>query len=233
MRSCEFLEINSFGNFTIHGVGAVGKWIAFFCSCLTAVPSAYRINRMGSIEKLLTRHWTVFSAIMLAFFAVWTAGTAAIARPVIKDEAQEPRPGFFAPDFELLTPEGSSIRLSDLRGRPVILNLWASWCPPCKAEMPALENVHQQYEVDGLVVLGVNMTYQDSAQSAIQFLSDGGLTFPVVMDTDGSVGRRYQMRALPTTFFIDRNGKIHSLEIGGPLPEALLRSKAILLLGAD
>jgi cytochrome c biogenesis protein CcmG, thiol:disulfide interchange protein DsbE len=115
----------------------------------------------------------------------------------------------------------------------VILNLWASWCPPCKAEMPALENVHRQYERDGLVVLGVNMTYQDSASRAVQFLLEEGLTFPVVMDTDGSVGRRYQMRALPTTFFIARDGMIHSLEVGGPLPEAMLRAKAIELLELD
>jgi cytochrome c biogenesis protein CcmG, thiol:disulfide interchange protein DsbE len=204
-----------------------------FATCLTAVLSAHTINDMGLIERFLKRYWTVFSLVVLALAAGWTAGTAAFAKPELQDEAQEPRPGFFAPDFELLTPDGNPIRLSDLRGQAVILNLWASWCPPCKAEMPALQNVHEQYAADGLVVLGVNMTYQDSAVSAVQFLEDGGLTFPVVMDVDGSVGRRYLMRALPTTFFIERSGRIHSLEVGGPLPEALLRSKAILLLEDD
>jgi cytochrome c biogenesis protein CcmG, thiol:disulfide interchange protein DsbE len=188
---------------------------------------------MGSIRKQLHQNWSLFSIVVLTLAAAWTAGTATFARPDIQDEAQEPRPGFLAPDFELMSPDGNPLRLSDLRGRPVILNLWASWCPPCKAEMPALENVHRQYEGDGLVVLGVNMTYQDSVQDAVQFLADEGLTFPIVMDVDGSVGRRYQMRALPTTFFIDRSGVIHSLEVGGPLPEALLRSKAIELLEVD
>jgi cytochrome c biogenesis protein CcmG, thiol:disulfide interchange protein DsbE len=204
-----------------------------FATCLTAVLSAHTINDMGLIERFLKRYWTVFSLVVLALAAGWTAGTAAFAKPELQDEAQEPRPGFFAPDFELLTPDGNPIRLSDLRGQAVILNLWASWCPPCKAEMPALQNVHEQYAADGLVVLGVNMTYQDSALSAVQFLEDGRLTFPVVMDVDGSVGRRYQMRALPTTFFIERSGRIHSLEVGEPLPEALLRSKAIELLEVD
>jgi cytochrome c biogenesis protein CcmG, thiol:disulfide interchange protein DsbE len=188
---------------------------------------------MEAILRRLNQHWSIFSSVMLVLAAGWIVGTAVFAAPDIQDEAQEPRPGFYAPDFELLSPQGDVIRLSDLRGQPVILNLWASWCPPCKAEMPALQNVQQGYLDAGLVVLGVNMTYQDSAESAIQFLEDEGLTFPIAMDIDGSVGRRYQMRALPTTFFIDRNGIIHSLEVGGPLPEALLRAKAIELLEVD
>jgi cytochrome c biogenesis protein CcmG, thiol:disulfide interchange protein DsbE len=188
---------------------------------------------MNLLAKKLERNWNLFSLVVLVLAAAWTAGTAVWSAPQVQDEAQQPRPGFYAPDFELLSPEGDVVRLSDLRGQPVILNLWASWCPPCKAEMPALENVHRHYGADGLVVLGVNMTYQDSASRALQFLEEEGLTFPVVMDTDGSVGRRYQMRALPTTFFIARDGRIHSLEVGGPLPEALLRAKAIELLEAD
>jgi cytochrome c biogenesis protein CcmG, thiol:disulfide interchange protein DsbE len=188
---------------------------------------------MNLLGKKLKQNWNLFSLVVLMMAVTWTAGTAVWAIPDIQDEAQQPRPGFYAPDFELLSPEGIPVRLSDLRGQPVILNLWASWCPPCKAEMPALENVHRQYERDGLVVLGVNMTYQDSASRAVQFLLEEGLTFPVVMDTDGSVGRRYQMRALPTTFFIARDGMIHSLEVGGPLPEAMLRAKAIELLELD
>ncbi|HSV85511.1 MAG TPA: TlpA disulfide reductase family protein [Levilinea sp.] len=185
---------------------------------------------MKWIECQLQQRWTIVSLALLVFTAFWTAGTALLAQPIIEDEAQEPRPGFYAPDFELLTPQGNPVRLSDLRGRPVILNLWASWCPRCKAEMLMLENVHRQNEAEGLVVLAVNLTYQDSAQSAIQFLNENGLTFPVLMDVDGVVGRRYQVRALPTTFFIDRSGRIHSLELGGPLPEAYLQAKAVLLL---
>lgn len=188
------------------------------------------INPMKWVEHQIKNHWTLFSLALMVLTAVWIAGTALFTQPTIERQDQQPRPGFYAPDFELLTPQGDAIRLQDLRGRPVILNLWTSWCPRCKTEMVSLEKLHRQFQADGLVVLAVNMTYQDNVQSAIQFLDDHDLTFPVVMDVDGWVGQRYQVRALPTTFFIDRSGRIHSLELGGPLPEALLQAKAIQLL---
>jgi len=146
------------------------------------------------------------------------AGTAAAA-------------GFQAPDFQLASTLPGNIRLSDFRGKPVILNLWASWCPPCKSEMPALQRVYDQYQSQGLVVLAVNMTSQDSLQDATQFIEEKHLTFPVLWDESGLVADLYQMRALPTTYFIRPDGKIDQVVIGGPLPEGFLFSKAIELLG--
>lgn len=141
-----------------------------------------------------------------------------------------PQQGFLAPDFELQTTEGESIKLSDLRGQAVLVNLWATWCPPCRAEMPAIEKIHNEYKDQGLVVLGVNMTYQDSPSDIQPFISEYGLTFPILLDETNSVGSAYQLRSLPSSFFIDREGIIQEVVIGGPMAEALLRTRVEQIL---
>lgn len=112
----------------------------------------------------------------------------------------------------------------------MVVNLWTSWCPPCRAEMPAIENVYQANKERGLEVLAVNSTYQDSETSAAAFVQELGLTFPILLDRDGSVSNRYQLRALPTTYFIDRQGTIRSVVPGGPMSESLIQSKIADLL---
>lgn len=141
-----------------------------------------------------------------------------------------PQQGFLAPDFELPTITGETIKLSDLRGQAVLVNLWATWCPPCRAEMPAIEKIHNEYKDQGLVVLGVNMTYQDSPSDIPPFISEYGLTFPILLDKTNSVGSAYQLRSLPSSFFIDREGIIQEVVIGGPMAEALLRTRVEQIL---
>lgn len=136
-----------------------------------------------------------------------------------------PQQGFLAPDFELSTTTGETVKLSDLRGQAVLVNLWATWCPPCRAEMPAIETIYNEYKDDGLVVLAVNMTYQDTPSNIAPFLDEYGLTFPILLDETGSVGNAYQLRSLPSSFFIDRDGIITEVVIGGPMAEALLRTR--------
>lgn len=122
------------------------------------------------------------------------------------------------------------MRLSDLRGQPVLINLWASWCPPCKAEMPAFERVYEDYHEKGFQILAVNATNQDNLNNAIQFVQDYGLSFPILLDTNGEVSRQYQLNSLPTSFFVDRNGVIQQVIVGGPMSEALLRIRVEQLL---
>lgn len=141
-----------------------------------------------------------------------------------------PRSGFLAPDFSLLDRDSNQITLSELRGRPVIINLWASWCIPCREEMPALEQVHQAYKDQGLIVLAVNATNQDNQQAAIRFSDNLGLTFPILFDTQGSVSQAYRLQSLPTTYFVDQNGIIQEVVVGGPMAEALLRVRVEALL---
>jgi len=127
-----------------------------------------------------------------------------------------------APAFQLQSLAGGAVSLADYKGRPVIVNFWATWCEPCKQEMPAL-----QAEADAtpdLVVLGV-----DNVESAVKvrpFVEQLGLRFPILLDQDGSVVERYQVTGLPTTFFIDRAGVLRSIYRGPLTPDTLRENVA-------
>jgi peroxiredoxin len=136
-----------------------------------------------------------------------------------------PREGFSAPDFSLMTPGGETITLRDLRGQAVLVNLWATWCPPCRAEMPAIQKLYDEYKDQGFVVLAVNMTYQDTPSEVLPFMKANNLSFPILLDETGGMAKSYELRSLPSSFFIDRNGMIQEVVIGGPMSEALLRTR--------
>ena len=135
-----------------------------------------------------------------------------------------PQIGFLAPDFSLPSLDGTTITLSDFRGKAVILNFWASWCPPCKAEMPALEVVHNS-DPGSMSILAINTTYQDSLQNVEIFIEENKITFPILLEVDNSVNKLYQVNALPTTFFIDSSGLIRDIVIGGALTESGIRTR--------
>src|SRR5271167_2328521 len=112
-----------------------------------------------------------------------------------------------APDFELATLDGRKVKLSDFRGKAVLLNFWATWCPPCKVEMPWFEDLQKQYAQDGLVVLGVAM--DDTAPATIaKFASDLGVNYEVLLGTDKVSDDYGDVQYLPTTFYIGRDGAI-------------------------
>ncbi len=96
--------------------------------------------------------------------------------------------------------------------------------------MPAIESVYQEYKNEGLEVLAVNTTYQDQEAEVTAFVQQYGLTFPILLDKTGAVSNRYQLRGLPSTYFVDRKGVIRSVVVGGPMSEALIRSKILDLL---
>ena len=141
-----------------------------------------------------------------------------------------PKEGFSAPDFTLSLLDGGEITLSELRGQVVLVNFWTSWCPPCRKEMPAIESVYRSYKDIGLVVIGLNLTAQDSKPDVSAFVKEMGVTFPIALDVNNAVGNLYRVTALPTSFFIDRNGVIRSVIVGGPMSEALIQSKVEELL---
>lgn len=133
-----------------------------------------------------------------------------------------PKQGFLAPDFSLETTDGQIIRLSELRGKTVVLNFWATWCPPCRTEMPTLERIAQEYADQDVILLGINLTFLDKAAEIPAFLTKYGITFPILLDREGQVARLYEIRALPTTFFIGPDGRIRSVVIGA-ISEVTLR----------
>jgi len=139
------------------------------------------------------------------------------------DDVASPVAGRPAPNFTLQTVDGRAISLNDLRGQVVVLNFWATWCPPCRAEMPALQEVYDARRADGLIVLAVN---QDDTPSAIRsFGQEFRLTFPLLADTGYVVSHRYRIGLLPSTYFVDRDGVIRDVVFGGPMNRALIESK--------
>jgi cytochrome c biogenesis protein CcmG, thiol:disulfide interchange protein DsbE len=144
-----------------------------------------------------------------------------------------PQKGFLAPDFTLESMGGETVRLSDLRGQAVIVNLWASWCGPCRLEMPAFKKVHEEYKERGLLILAVNSTSKDMPSAVKEFVAEYQLPFTILMDYDGTVARLYKLSALPTTFFIGRDGVITKVVVGGPLAESTLRAEIESLLAGE
>lgn len=139
----------------------------------------------------------------LIFFGLWvlyvllmpnTGKTAGLGVPI----------GEAAPDFELQTIEGKSYRLSDLKGKPVMINFWATWCPPCRAEMPAMQEAFKEFEAEGFTILAVNLNESDVAIKS--FIDRYGLTFPIVVDKQDKVSKAYDIVPLPTSYFVDRDG---------------------------
>ena len=115
--------------------------------------------------------------------------------------------GVQAPDFDLATLDGRRVKLSDFRGKAVLLNFWATWCPPCKIEMPWFEELQKQYGKDGLVVLGVAMDDTEPPKIA-EFAHEMGVNYQVLLGTDKVSDDYGDVQYLPTTFYIDRNGVI-------------------------
>jgi thiol-disulfide isomerase/thioredoxin len=175
----------------------------------------------------LPNPWLSVGILLLG--AAWIA-LSAPPQGTTQGRIPAPRQGFLAPPLSLAALDGSQFDLQGLRGSPVLLNFWASWCPPCKAEMPAMEEIYRAYRDAGFIVLAVNVTSQDSQSAAAAFAADYSLTFPILLDLDGAVSRLYQARSLPATYFIDRQGIIQEVVIGGPMSEALLRTRVEKLL---
>lgn len=129
--------------------------------------------------------------------------------------------GDLAPDFELETMDGEAAKLSDFRGQKVLLNFWATWCPPCRAEMPDMQKFHEDH--DDAVILSVNLTEtENSVRNIEDFLEEYGITFEVLSDENTLVANTYNAQALPTSYLIDTTGKIHNVAVGPLNYEAMV-----------
>ncbi len=127
-----------------------------------------------------------------------------------------------APDFQLQTLAGKEINLSDMKGKKVILNFWATWCPPCKAEMPHMQEFYQVQKGNNVEILAVNLTTAEKDSNNIgQFVNDYGLTFPILLDSNGEIGDTYQAFTIPTSYIIDSKGTIRK-RIIGPMDKKMI-----------
>ena len=140
-----------------------------------------------------------------------------------KDEEKEEIPvgletGQKAPDFTLSNMENEETSLSDYRGQKVFLNFWATWCPPCRIEMPDMQKLYTEHE--DITVLAVNL--QEDKDTVSDFLVSNKLTFPVVLDKNREVGNEYLIRSIPTTFILDENGIIRDKHIGALTYDSML-----------
>ncbi|MFC2066912.1 peroxiredoxin family protein [Chloroflexota bacterium] len=127
---------------------------------------------------------------------------------------QAPLTGNLAPDFQLPDLDGQAVSLSDFRGKRVLLNFWASWCGPCREEMPFIQEVYEnkKWSDKGLVILAVNLG--EDLPSVMSFLEAYGLSFPVLLDVKQVVAKEYNIRGIPATFFISEDGVIQDIKIG-------------------
>lgn len=120
-----------------------------------------------------------------------------------------------APDFTLSTLTGESVKLSSLRGKTVILNFWTTWCPPCKFEMPDMQQFYSDYKKNNIIIIGVNLTDNESNTKQVKdFTKQYKISFPILLDTKGEIRKQYKIITIPTTYIIDSNGIIAENVIG-------------------
>lgn len=186
----------------------------------------------------MTQRWTRPSIISFAL-TVLALGALLVmlwvrllgAHQAAQNAPSSPLVGYRAPDFTLTvyngTP-GEKVHLADLRGKPVVINFWASWCDPCREESPLLEKAWQQHQADGIVFIGVD--YQDKPDAAQQFLRQYGITYLTGPDTaNGDIAIAYGVTGTPETAFVDRNGIVVQ-KVGGMLDDRTLANAIQQLL---
>jgi len=159
----------------------------------------------------------------LLFFSTVAAGDSYEALGLLRPPRNTP-----AREFALPGPGGSTVRFGTFKGKVVFLNFWATWCPPCREEMPGMEQLYQRYKSRGFTILAVSVD-GEGEKVVKPFLREYRLTFPVVYDTRMKVADLYQVRALPSTYLIGRDGQIAALALGprlwnGPEAHALIES---------
>ena len=139
-------------------------------------------------------------------------GSNAVEEHFEKLQIERSGKGIAAPDFTLEDLSGKRVSLKQFRGRVVFLNFWATWCVPCREEMPAMEKLHRELKDEGLEVVAVN--FKENSQQVRKFFDELGLTFTALLDKDGAVSEEYGVWSLPLSYFIDRRGEFVGKAIG-------------------
>ena len=185
-------------------------------------------NQVGTPLLLQQRpFWLILIGLVIVLGGVWIIFSQASRSDSVarSGAALEPAPvaGHPAPDFELKTLAGTTLRLSDYKGQPILVNFWATWCGPCRAEFPDFQRAFTDNAAE-LVIIGVNHTAADQVELVDDFVAEMGATFPIVLDETGEIVKRYRVLGLPTSVFIDRNGVINEI-FTGPINQAYIEAK--------
>ncbi len=173
------------------------------------------IPKIFPVRLFLHLGWIIGFVVIFSIFFVQREATEHYAEALKQGKElglslpKEPR---LAPEFRLPDLSGKQVSLADQRGKIVFLNFWATWCPPCRAEMPAMERLFQRMQNRDFVMLAID--FQESQQQAQKFMDEFQFTFPVLLDTDGTVGTTYGVMGLPTTYILDREGRIVASVVG-------------------
>jgi cytochrome c biogenesis protein CcmG, thiol:disulfide interchange protein DsbE len=187
------------------------------------------------MPALRPRQWNMVLVTVLVAGSLFIAATrvqpsSGIHSPAAQTDVRSnpaPLPDHPAPELALPQLDGTQRTLRDLRGQVVLINIWATWCPPCRAEMPAIQQAYVEYHDRGFTVLAVNQ--REEATAITPFVEQHGLTFPVLLDRDGQASATYQASALPSSFFVDRRGVIRTV-YHGPIPPRVINGTIEQLL---
>jgi cytochrome c biogenesis protein CcmG/thiol:disulfide interchange protein DsbE len=184
----------------------------------TSAPSRVELRRLPRGYLIAA---AVLPVLLLTLLGVSLAGRGSLPGAQIGREA---------PAFALSDLNGTPVRLSDLRGRPVIVNFWASWCGPCVREFPLMRQALKDHLADELTVVGI--VFNDRSENARDFMAQMGARWPAAMDPNGEVAQRYGIIGPPESFFVDRNGIVVGHQIG-ELMARDLREQLVVLLGKE
>ncbi|HLE58259.1 MAG TPA: TlpA disulfide reductase family protein [Candidatus Limnocylindria bacterium] len=177
------------------------------------------------VSPSLSRRWLIAAFVLPLLLVAGWAGWLMLQTAPPSARIAEP-----APDFVLADLDGNPLRLADLRGRPVVVNFWASWCADCLDEFPLFSAALAEHADAGLVVVGI--VFRDRSEAALEFMSRMGAGWPVAMDPGETVATRYAIVGPPATFFIDRDGILVGRQIG-PIDAATLDRRLSEILGAE
>lgn len=186
------------------------------------------------LNTMIRQHPRLFLGLIAILGSVWIVLSTGArdrvlpARSPAENAQSAPTVGAEAPDFDLPTPDGGRLRLRDLRGKAVLVNFWATWCSPCRAEMPTMQAVYDQYTDQGFTIVGINM--REPASVLPPFLRELGISFPVAID-DGTTAQAYQVINIPASFFIDPDGIIRARYLG-PMSRSVMDASLDAILPA-
>ncbi|WP_368504911.1 redoxin domain-containing protein [Alkalihalophilus sp. As8PL] len=151
----------------------------------------------------------------------WQSKQTTKSAPESTDAEVGLKEGNIAPDFTLDNLDGGEMSLSDFHGQKVFINFWATWCPPCRAEMPHMQELYEEEDIE---ILAINLTETEpDVEQVNRFRNDFDLTFPILLDHDVSIAELYQIQPIPTSYFIDSNGRVHSVALGALTKEMMVQ----------